>query len=116
MRKRLVFCLYILTFLVIAGFLASPAVFAAAAPAPAGDHLAISGLVTNPMGKGLKEVEVEVLVNGQHVKPTGKDAEITTGKPGGFVADFILPPGPCRPPRWRSRPPSLPGSPSRPPR
>ena len=34
-----------------------------------------------------------MLVNGQHVKPTGKDAEITTGKPGGFVADFILPPG-----------------------
>jgi hypothetical protein len=38
-------------------------------------------------------VEVEVLVNGRHVKPTGKDADITTGKPGGFVADFILPPG-----------------------
>jgi len=66
---------------------------AVAAPAPAGDHLAVSGLVTNPMGKGLKEVEVEVLVNGQHVKPTGKEAEIVTGKPGGFVADFILPPG-----------------------
>jgi len=64
-----------------------------AAPAPAGDHLAFSGLVTNPMGKGLKEVEVEVLVNGQHVKPTGKEAEIVTGKPGGFVADFILPAG-----------------------
>ena len=58
-----------------------------------GDHLAVSGLVTNPMGKGLKEVEVEVLVNGRHVKPTGKDAEIATGKPGGYVADFILPPG-----------------------
>jgi len=81
-----------LTFLVIAGFLAAPAVIAAPAPAP-GDHLAVSGLVTNPMGKGLKEVEVEVLVNGRHVKPVGKEAEITTGKPGGFVADFILPPG-----------------------
>ncbi|MFZ5449916.1 MAG: SLC13 family permease [Thermodesulfobacteriota bacterium] len=66
---------------------------AVAAPAPAGDRLALSGLVTNPMGKGLKEVEVEVLVNGQHVKPTGKEAEIITGKPGGYVADFILPPG-----------------------
>ena len=65
---------------------------AATAPAP-GDHLAISGLVTDPMGKGLKEVEVEVLVNGQHVKPEGKEAEIATGKPGGFVADFILPAG-----------------------
>ena len=92
MRQRLVSFLYILTFLVIAGFLASPAVVAAPAPAP-GDHLAISGLVTNPMGKGLKEVEVEVLVNGQHVKPTGKEVEVATGKPGGFVADFNLPAG-----------------------
>ena len=45
------------------------------------------------MGKGLKEVEVEVLVNGRHVKPTGKEAEIVTGKPGGYVADIIPPPG-----------------------
>jgi Na+/H+ antiporter NhaD/arsenite permease-like protein len=64
-----------------------------AAPAPGGDHLALSGLVTNPMGKGLKEVGIEVLVNDQHVKPAGKEAEIVTGKPGGFVADFILPAG-----------------------
>ena len=92
MRQRMVSFLYILTFLVIAGLLAASAVVAAPAPAP-GDHLAISGLVTNPMGKGLKEVEVEVLVNGQHVKPMGKEAEIVTGKPGGFVADIILPPG-----------------------
>ncbi len=91
MRKRLVFSLNILIFLSIVTGLAVSAALAAAAPA--GDHLALSGLVTNPMGKGLKEVEVEVLVNGQHVKPTGKEAEITTGKPGGFVADFILPPG-----------------------
>jgi Na+/H+ antiporter NhaD/arsenite permease-like protein len=87
----MVFCLNILIFLLIAGLLAASAVLAA--PAPAGDHLAISGLVTNPMGKGIKEVEVEVLVNGRHVKPTGKEAEVITGKPGGFVADFILPPG-----------------------
>jgi hypothetical protein len=64
-----------------------------AAPAPSGDHLALSGLVTNPMGKGLKEVGIEVLVNDRHVKPAGKEAEIVTGKPGGFVADFILPAG-----------------------
>ena len=93
MRKRLTSFLYILTVLLIAGFLASPAVLAAPAPAPAGDHLAVSGLITNPMGKGLKEVEVEVLVNGRHVKPAGKEAEVVTGKPGGFVADFILPAG-----------------------
>ena len=92
MRQRHVSFLYIVIFLAIAGFLAASAVFAAPAPAP-GDRLSISGLVTDPMGKGLKEVEVEVLVNGQHVKPEGKAAEISTGKPGGFVADFNLPAG-----------------------
>jgi Na+/H+ antiporter NhaD/arsenite permease-like protein len=91
MRTRLVSYLALSTFLLIVAFIATSAVVAA--PAPAGDHLSISGLVTDPMGKGLKEVEVEVLVNGQHVKPTGKEAEVITGKPGGFVADFILPPG-----------------------
>jgi len=92
MRQRHVSFLYIVIFLAIAGFLAASAVFAAPAPAP-GDRLSISGLVTDPMGKGLKEVEVEVLVNGQHVKPEGKAAEVSTGKPGGFVADFNLPAG-----------------------
>ena len=92
MCQRIVSFLYILTFLVITGLLAAPAVVAAPAPAP-GDHLAVSGLVTDIMGKGLKEVEVEVLVNGQHVKPVGKAEEVATGKPGGFVADFILPSG-----------------------
>src|SRR5665647_2924748 len=91
MRKRLDFSLYIFTFLVIAGFLASPTVVAA--PVPPGDRLTISGLVTDPMGKGLKEVEVDVLVNGQYHKPVGKEAAIITGKPGAYVADFILPPG-----------------------
>jgi Na+/H+ antiporter NhaD/arsenite permease-like protein len=88
MAKRLI---SILIFLVLAALLAGPA--ALAAPAPAGDHLALSGLVANPMGKGLKEVEVEVLVNGHHLKPVGQEAEIVTGKPGGFVADFLLPAG-----------------------
>jgi len=92
MRPRNVSFLYIVTFLAVAGLLAASTVVAAPAPVP-GDRLSVSGLVTDPMGKGLKEVEVEVLVNGQHVKPTGKEAEVTTGKPGGYVADFILPPG-----------------------
>ncbi|MCJ7819338.1 MAG: ArsB/NhaD family transporter [Syntrophales bacterium] len=91
MRQRMVFCLNILIFLMIAGLLAASAVLAA--PAPAGDRLTISGLVTDPMGKGLKEVEVDVLVNGQYHKPVGKDAAIITGKPGGYVANFIVPPG-----------------------
>ena len=91
MRKQLGSFLTILIFFFMAGFLAGSPIWAASPPA--GDRLAVSGLVTNPMGKGLKEVEVEVLVNGRHVRPQGKEAEIVTGKPGGFVADFILPAG-----------------------
>jgi hypothetical protein len=86
--RNLAVAMLLAVFLVV--FAGSPPV-GASQPAT-GDRLTVSGLVSNPMGKGLKEVEVEVLVNGQHVKPTGKDAEIATGKHGGFVADFILPP------------------------
>jgi Na+/H+ antiporter NhaD/arsenite permease-like protein len=92
MRKPLIYLAHILLVLALTGVLAASA-RAAAAPAQPADHLAVSGLVANPMGKGLKEVEVEVLVNGHHVKPMGKEAEIVTGKPGGFVADFMLPAG-----------------------
>ena len=83
---------HIVLLVVLGSVLVSGALAAAAPAAPSGDRLALSGLVTNPMGKGLKEVEVEVLVNGQHVKPVGKEAEVATGKPGGYVADFLLPP------------------------
>ena len=89
LNRNLAVAMLLAVFLVV--FAGSPSV-GASQPAT-GDRLTVSGLVTNPMGKGLKEVEVEVLVNGQHVKPTGKEAEVVTGKPGGFVADFILPPG-----------------------
>jgi Na+/H+ antiporter NhaD/arsenite permease-like protein len=82
----------VLSVLVVA-VLVSGALAAGPGAGPPGDHLALSGLVANPMGKGLKEVEVEVLVNGRHVKPVGKEAEIVTGKPGGYVADFLLPGG-----------------------
>ncbi|MEW6660425.1 MAG: ArsB/NhaD family transporter [Thermodesulfobacteriota bacterium] len=63
---------------------------ALAAPA---DRLTVSGVIKNPSNKGIKEVEVEVLVNGRHVKPLGKDEEIVTGKPGSFMREFELPPG-----------------------
>jgi Na+/H+ antiporter NhaD/arsenite permease-like protein len=36
---------------------------------------------------------VEVLVNGQHIQPVGKEESIVTGKPGAFAADFQLPAG-----------------------
>jgi hypothetical protein len=42
-------------------------------------------------GKGVKEVDVEVLLNGQHLKPIGKEETITTGSQGNFQAVFLLP-------------------------
>jgi Na+/H+ antiporter NhaD/arsenite permease-like protein len=59
----------------------------------AGDRLTVSGTFKNPSNKGVKEVEVEVLVNGKHVKPEGKEEDIITGKPGSFSKDFLLPAG-----------------------
>ena len=63
---------------------------ALAAPA---DRLTVSGAFLNPQKKPVKEVEIEVLVNGQAVKPLGKDEEITTGSKGAFSVEFQLPPG-----------------------
>jgi Na+/H+ antiporter NhaD/arsenite permease-like protein len=90
MRKRLMDFFPLLVVLLLTGLLAGSAL-AAPAPTPPGDRLTVSGLVTNPMGKGLKEVEVELLMQGQPVKPQG--AEIVTGKPGSFVAEYSFPAG-----------------------
>jgi Na+/H+ antiporter NhaD/arsenite permease-like protein len=62
------------------------------AAAPPGDRLAVSGVFKNAQGEGVKEVDVEVLVDGRHVA-TVDDKEIVTGKFGAFMAEFILPPG-----------------------
>ena len=43
--------------------LGSASLEAQAAPTLEGDHLALSGRVTNPQGGGVKEVEIEVLVS-----------------------------------------------------
>ena len=37
-----------------------------AAPPEAGDRLTVSGFVADAQGKGVKEVEIELLVNGKH--------------------------------------------------
>jgi hypothetical protein len=89
MLRKIKISLVIISLAFIAGLL--PPNFALAIPAPqAGDHLNVAGMVQNPQGKGVKEVEIEVLVNGQHVR-TAKNDEIATGKSGSFLAEFILP-------------------------
>ncbi len=87
----------------------------AAETAGPGDRLTLSGVVKNPQGKGVKEVDIEVRVNGQMVHPLGKEEEIITGSNGGFVAEFLLPLGTLpgarvevsgKKPSWRPLPPT----------
>jgi len=82
------FSLLFLTALVTVFFSLSS--LALSAPA---DRLTVSGVFVNPQNKPVKEVEIEVLVNGQAVRPVGKDAEISSGSRGAFSAQFQLPPG-----------------------
>ncbi|MFZ2088404.1 MAG: SLC13 family permease, partial [Desulfobaccales bacterium] len=78
---------------ILALFLVCFPCLAAQAAAPAGDHLAIAGKMKNPQGIGVKEVEIEVLVNGQPVKPMGDEEHLVTGDKGSFYGDFLLPAG-----------------------
>ncbi len=92
MLKNIKIPIIMLSLVFLAGLLAPT--FALAAPAPqAGDRLSVAGVMKNPQGKAVKEVDIEVLVNGQHVRPVGKDAHIATGSTGSFVSEFILPAG-----------------------
>ena len=92
MLKKIKIPLVLLSLVFLAGFLAADTALAAPAP-QTGDRLSVAGAMKNPQGRGVKEVEVEVLVNGQHVRPVGKDADIATGSTGSFVSEFILPAG-----------------------
>ena len=79
----------ILAFLVLDS---SPQGVQAAQPAQ-GDHLKLSGMMKNPQGRGVKEVEIEVLVNGQPVKPVRDEDHFVTGAQGSFFGEFSLPSG-----------------------
>ncbi|MEJ2673221.1 MAG: ArsB/NhaD family transporter [Deltaproteobacteria bacterium] len=92
MVKKLCFILQHLTLLVALGSLVIPAVGAASPPSGSPkDRLVISGRMKNPQGGGVREVEVEFLVNGRRVKPLGTTKAVTTGKSGAFVAEVQLP-------------------------
>ena len=91
MLKNIKIPIIMLSMVFLTGLLA--ATVALAAPAPqTGDRLSVAGAMKNPQGRGVKEVEVEVLVNGQHVKAI-KDEDIATGKSGAFLGEFVLPAG-----------------------
>jgi Na+/H+ antiporter NhaD/arsenite permease-like protein len=64
-----------------------------AQPCPAEDHLKVAGTIENTQRKPVKEVAVEITLNGKPLKPEGKDAEIRTGARGSFAANFSVPTG-----------------------
>jgi Na+/H+ antiporter NhaD/arsenite permease-like protein len=80
-----------LKFIIFLMVLACPAAVWAAPP-QMGDHLTVSGVIEDSQGKGVKEVEIEVLVNGRHLRPTA-DEGLETGSKGGFIWRYQLPQG-----------------------
>ncbi|HQN19220.1 MAG TPA: hypothetical protein PKV86_08775, partial [Syntrophobacteraceae bacterium] len=81
-------------FLQIASVVLLAAVFSFAPPALAAplDQLTVSGAFLNAQGKPVKDVEIEVLVNGKAMKPMGRDGKMVSGSKGAFSAQFQLPP------------------------
>jgi len=77
---------------VFLGFYNSP-IQVSAAPTEMGDKLTVSGVVADAQGKGVKEVGIELLVNGRRVIPQGRDERIETGGKGGFIGRYRLPQG-----------------------
>ena len=68
----------------LAGALTATGALAAADVQAPADRLTVSSTFMGPQKRGLKEVEGEVQVNGQHIGSEGKDADIVTGKNGSF--------------------------------
>jgi len=64
-----------------------------ASPAGMGDQLSVSGIMADAQGKGVKEVGIELLLNGQKVTPLGREDHLETGSKGGFVGGYRLPKG-----------------------
>ena len=71
---------------------ACPLELLAAAP-EARDVLNVSGIVEDAQGKGVKEVEIKVLVNGQPAGLVGKEESIASSSSGAFVGRYRLPSG-----------------------
>ncbi|HZE21589.1 MAG TPA: SLC13 family permease, partial [Desulfobaccales bacterium] len=86
-----------------------------AAAAPPQDRLSLAGSIVNTEGNGVKEADVEVLINGRVVHPESKKKIIVTGSEGNFLARFHLPAGAlsgarveveANKPNWRKLPPT----------
>ncbi len=107
--------LYIFLVLLLLSMWVPGAVAAPPVAGPMGDRLAVSGLVINPQGKAVKDVQVGFRVNGREFKPGGEDGEVITGQTGAFVTEILLPGGTlpgasvevtAHKPSWRDLPPT----------
>src|SRR5208337_4228000 len=58
-----------------------------------GDKLTVSGVIEDTQGKGVKEVEIELLLNGRKVPAQGQDERLGSGGQGAFVGRYRLPRG-----------------------
>ncbi|RJR47983.1 MAG: citrate transporter [Deltaproteobacteria bacterium] len=87
-KKRAVQVLIIMLLAIFTCPLASPA-----AQTEKSDHLTVSGIIADAQGKGVKEAEIELLVNGKQVNPLGRDEHLETGSKGSFVGRYRLPQG-----------------------
>ncbi|MFZ0051576.1 MAG: ArsB/NhaD family transporter [Desulfobaccales bacterium] len=58
-----------------------------------GDKLTVSGVIEDAQGKGVKEVEIELLLNGRKVPAQGQDERLGSGGQGAFVGRYRLPRG-----------------------
>jgi Na+/H+ antiporter NhaD/arsenite permease-like protein len=85
--------LLIVTFVIAALAICASPLGLKAAPSSPGDHLTLAGTIKDPQGIGVKEVVIEVLVNGQPVKPQGDEEHLASGGNGSFFGDFLLPAG-----------------------
>lgn len=84
-------------FLLLVGFPGTSDLHALTAAPP--DRLNLSGSFKDPQGRGLKDVEVELLINGQRVLPLQSEELIISGERGSFAAEFLLPAGTLPAPR-----------------
>ena len=87
-RKRTVKVLIIILLAVFSWPLASNA-----SVPETGDNLTVSGIIADAQGKGVKEAEIELLVNGKKMTPLGRDEHLESGGKGSFVGRYRLPQG-----------------------
>jgi len=64
-----------------------------ASQAVKGDKLTVSGIVADAQGKGIRETEIELLVNGKHAPPVGASKPAVKAPLSGVIP---YPRAPCR--------------------